>query len=202
MSRPPLRLIAAAGSLLALAACTPTPAAPSVPAGSSVPTITAAPTFVCTPEAGGAAQPCSEAEHAESVKRDALYAEAEAVMKKFAGADNDMARSGGNVPNDIDSLVTRRFKPKVLAAAASARQSGSRVTSGEFNLSFMGRAPGVSANGSEVALHVCIDTRSATWTGPSGKQMGRGIHTSTTFFAREDGVLKIDSQSQWADPTC
>ncbi len=64
-----------------------------VPGGSSTPTGTpqvsvspssAAPSWMCTPEGkpGGVAHPCTEKQHRDQVEQAALYAEAEAVVRK------------------------------------------------------------------------------------------------------------------------
>lgn len=46
-------------------------------------TPTNSPTYLCTPEAGGTPLPCGPIEAEQAEKRDALYAEAETVYRRF-----------------------------------------------------------------------------------------------------------------------
>ena len=52
------------------------------------------PTYTCTPEAGGEPFTCSQYQYDEMVGRDALYAEAEAVYRKFLAEDVRIMRAG------------------------------------------------------------------------------------------------------------
>ena len=67
-----------------LAACQPSaPGQPTPTSSPSSPVASPTPTFLCTPEAGGDASPCSEAQYDEMKAKDALYEEAEAVFREM-----------------------------------------------------------------------------------------------------------------------
>lgn len=64
---------------------------PAEPTPSASPT----PTFLCTPEAGGAEAPCSEADYRKMKEKDALYAEAEQVYRKYKAEMLKALQAGG-----------------------------------------------------------------------------------------------------------
>ena len=53
------------------------------------------PSYRCTPEAGGAEFDCTQHQYDEMVAKDKLYAEAEAVYRKFFVEDVRIFRKGG-----------------------------------------------------------------------------------------------------------
>ena len=69
---------------LALAGCQPATTTP-----------TPVPSYRCTPEAGGAEFDCSQHQYDDMVAKDQLYAEAEAVYRKFFAEDVRILRKGG-----------------------------------------------------------------------------------------------------------
>ena len=131
-----------------LAACTPTPA------------VTASPTPVlqCTPEAGGPPAPCSKADHDAMVAKDALYAEAEAVYRKYFDERVRLWKSGGTLTSTpvLDEVTTGPFKDDNLRQFKQQAESGWEVR-GEVSLAVLRRNPGVSKGASVVSLVSCTD---------------------------------------------
>jgi hypothetical protein len=60
-----------------------------------VPSPTPVPSYRCTPEAGGAEFDCTQHQYDEMVAKDKLYAEDEAVYRRFLVEDIRIMRAGG-----------------------------------------------------------------------------------------------------------
>lgn len=86
----------AAALTLGLAACIPTPTTTPTP----VPT-----TYQCTPEAGGAPYTCTESEHQEMVKKNALHAEAEQVYRAYTQEAVRLYREGVPVSDELLAML-------------------------------------------------------------------------------------------------
>ena len=74
---------------LALAGCQPATTTPAP-----------VPSYRCTPEAGGAEFDCSQHQYDDMVAKDQLYAEAEAVYRKFFAEDCGLRAGGSASPPD------------------------------------------------------------------------------------------------------
>lgn len=100
-----------------LAGCTPTPQpAPNTPA----PTIVA-PTMqlMCTPEEGGPAAPCTQAEYDAMVERDKLYDEAKSVLNQYNAEFERLAREGAPASEEILNYTAGDFTQPRSADADS-----------------------------------------------------------------------------------
>lgn len=153
MPRLTLRVGLAALALATVAGCQP-PAA--------VPTPAPTPTFTCTPEAGGDAYECSQAQYDEMVAKNELYAEAEAVYRKFLAEDIRIMRAGG-VMEPTPALLettTGAFLEDVMSEYRAMRASGLRAVDGQALLVSLDRRPGATKGGSVVAMVACLDARS------------------------------------------
>lgn len=152
------------------------------------PTPTPSPTYQCVPEAGGDPLPCGPIEFEASQRRDALYAEAEAVYRRFWA---EMAR--------IDVDPAPEMTPELEASTAGPYREilvqllvvmrGNQRLSGESSVVWVKRLVGLESSGSVVALSVCTDERSALFADPAGgePQPGKAVQRRV-YFARDGGV--------------
>ena len=158
-----------------------------------LPTPTPAPSYRCTPEAGGAEFDCTPHQYDDMIAKDKLYAEAEAVYRKFLAEDARILRAGGvaratpilleTASGEFLDNVMKNYKTLVERSVV-AKGDGPRLVHFE-------RAPGRSKTGSEVSVNVCVDGSSLEFS-EAGRSLGRGEKASDdTYFAHIDGVLKI-----------
>ena len=154
------------------------------------------PSYRCTPEAGGAEFDCSQKQYDDMVAKDKLYAEAEAVYRKFFEEDVRIFRAGGvdeptrSPAGDDDGCIPRRTR---WPATETLHSRTREALVGEVRSSRSpGAKPGVSKEGSAVALRVCVDaTRPRRFSG-HGKGLGHGLLIQDViYFGRFDGALKI-----------
>lgn len=184
MPRLTLRVGLAALALATVAGCQP-PAA--------VPTPAPTPTFTCTPEAGGDAYECSQAQYDEMVAKNELYAEAEAVYRKFLAEDIRIMRAGGVMePTPVLlETTTGAFLEDVMSDYRQAKKMGTRVAEGDRKLEWIRRLAGVSKGGSIVAISACVDSTSSRFF-VGDRYVGRGLlNRDDLYLARSDGLLRI-----------
>lgn len=175
----PLRLTAAAALTLPIAACTMTPATTPTP----VPT-----TYQCTPEAGGAPYTCTEAEHQEMVKKDALYAEAEQVYRQLVAEHTQLFEDGREAGDEVLGLATG----EAVDTLREAHKGGVRFKGGKAQLISVKRFPGRVRNGSVVALESCIDTTQVDLY-RGNVHLGRGgVALERAYFAPVEGALRMN----------
>lgn len=179
------RFVASAAACVLLVGCT---AAPVVS-----PTPTPTPTFSCTPEAGGTAYECSQFDYEQMVAKDKLYAEAEAVYRKFAAEDERLLRAGGTTAATpvLLETTTGPFLADSMSIYRSMAEKRRHLSGGEIKLVRIARVPGAQKQGSIVALRVCVDLRTVTII-ENGQRIGPGVNGSDLlYFARRDGRLMI-----------
>lgn len=179
---------------IVLAGCQPV--APTTP----VP----APSFRCTPEAGGAEFDCTQAQYDEMVAKDKLYAEAEAVYRRFFAEDERILRAGGiEEPTPVLlETTTGAFLENSMTLYRSFLAEGRRSVGGVIRLASLSRMPGISKGGSIVAMDACIDATSTT-TYIRGKAAGKGgAGIETLYFGRVDGVLRVQGADGRAVESC
>lgn len=183
------RIAVLAASCVLLWGCTEAPRPSTPPPSPVAPT----PTFSCTPEAGGAAYECSQFDYEQMVAKDKLYAEAEAVYRKFAAEDERILRAGGaNEATPILLLTaTGPFLADSLAIYRSMAEKGRHLSGGEVKLVRIERVPDAQKQGSVVAIRVCVDLSSVTIV-ENGRSIGPGVKGSDLlYFIREGGRLMI-----------
>jgi hypothetical protein len=183
LSRPGRLAVAVAAACL-LAGCQP-----------PAPTTTPVPTYQCTPEAGGAEFGCSQHQYDDMVAKDKLYAEAEAVYRKFFAEDVRIYRSGGVVDATppIIETTTGDFYADSLDLYQSLKRTKTRVVGGEIRLVSLVRAPGSTKAGSIVAMKSCVDGSTTEIRSPGEKAEKGAIGSDLLYFVRVDGLLKIGS---------
>lgn len=178
---------------LALAGCQPATTTPAP-----------VPSYRCTPEAGGAEFDCSQHQYDDMVAKDQLYAEAEAVYRKFFAEDVRIARAGGiTEPTEIlRQTTTGFFLEDSMALYRSFAKEKRRSVGGEILLSSLERAAGVAKADSLVALRACIDASSST-TYIDGKPVeDGGFGSDLLYFVRDGGTLKIGGADGRAVQSC
>lgn len=198
-------LVAAVASMVA--GCQPSSPPPSTPTGpppssspaSPVPT----PTYLCTPEAGGEETPCSQRQYDEMKTKDALYAEAEAVYREFFAENIRISRAGGiTEPTEVILRTTSGAVQETVMAVFRDMAARRVHAEGDDPLLTIARAPGLSRNGSLVALQVCADA--SLWGFyTNGERVSSGrTAQERVYFARDNGLLKMAySEGKWVD-TC
>ena len=188
-------LLIALVALGLLAACTPAPAV----------TVSPTPVLQCTPESGGTPAPCSKTDYDAMVAKDALYAEAEAVYRKYFAEDVAMIRLGGAdalTPGLIETTMGD-FQAQSLDLYRSWKQRGYRMTSGDFVIAYIRRNVGESVGGSLVSLLVCADGSSAKLVEGGQPNAGTNLFLmGKYFFARDGAALKIAGSKEKAGTEC
>lgn len=154
---------------------------------------TAGPTFTCTPEAGGAEFECSQFQHDQMVAKDKLYAEAEAVYRKFLAEDVRIMRAGGvGWPSRVIlETTTGDFLAEVDAFYRDLREGNVRFEGGDFALVSLKRMPGLIKGESRVAMQSCVDARTTRLM--KGDQLLRSgsVAKDTFYFGTVEGALRI-----------
>ena len=190
-----MRRAAVATAILGLLlGCTPAPAV-TTPA----PTLT----FACTPEAGGTPKPCSQAEYDAMVKKDALYAEAEALYRRLFAEEIRLDKLGGAkaATSEFEAILAGSLLEQTIAIHRENYERDRRFT-GRQTLDWIRRAPGIETEGSLVAIIACRDaTHGKTYEGK--KYLGTGRAGTETVYAKHfDGQLKLFAVDSKELPTC
>lgn len=165
-----------------LSACSSTPAPPET---------TASPTYNCTPEKGGAPLPCGPIEYEQAQKRDAHYAEAEAVYRRYwTELDRLTLLEAPTFTPEMAETTSGNFEAAVRTMLSP--EYPSQRVQGEASLVRIDRLPGFSRSGSTVALLVCIDARGAKYKRTQHDEPIPGIaYEMRVYLARVAGVLKL-----------
>jgi hypothetical protein len=147
----------------------------------------------CTAEAGGAEYDCTPYEYDDMVAKDKLYAEAEAVYRKFLAEDERIARIGGvTEPTEVLLETTSGFFLKdAMVGYRSDKERGLTARDGERVIRSVVRLVGLSKGGSVAALRICTDSTSVRVFEKS-KYVGKGsINRDDLYFGRVDERLVI-----------
>ena len=157
------------------------------------PTPAPVPTYTCTPEAGGAEFECTQHQYDEMLAKDKLYAEAEAVYRKFLEEDMRIARAGGvSDPTPVLLETTSGFfLEDSMAGYRSDKEEMLTVREGDRTIVSLTRMVGASKGGSIVALRACTDARTVR-VFKRGAYFGTGLLTEDDlYFGRFGSQLKI-----------
>ena len=181
-SHPRLSLLSSALACSVLVAC----------AGLSPASPTLSPAYRCVPEAGGDPVPCGPIEFEQAQARDALYAEAEAVYRRFwtrVGAALRF-RIACSVSLEIEATTAGSFLKYVEAEFAAP--SYARRVAGNARLVRLARYVGGSHSGFTVSLNACWDSSGVTFSPRGGgPETTGGAVDENVFLSRLDGVLKL-----------
>ncbi|HMQ37099.1 MAG TPA: hypothetical protein PKE46_04970 [Micropruina sp.] len=177
---------------LALVGCGP--AQPTATPSSSGPVVAPTPTFMCTPEAGGSSSPCTEREYREMQERDAMYAEAEQIYRRYLVEDYRVAKAGGATkltPEFLAVIGGEKLRDWKLGEIRAAKKGGYSIRGGSYVLVYAKRLAEQTRNGSDVGLSVCVDARSAIIY-RKGRKLGPSLVVQEDmFFKRLDGAMKM-----------
>jgi hypothetical protein len=151
------------------------------------------PTYSCTPEAGGTPYPCYRVQHDEVGKREALYAEAEAVYRKYLAEDERISRLGGvGEPTPVmQETMTSAALAEALETYRGFKKDKMRVEGGAMRVAWVRRQPDKLTSGMVVALSTCIDASSAHLVQPGSRDTPLGFIAGSVQLARESGALKV-----------
>lgn len=160
------------------------------------PTPTPSPTYQCVPEAGGDPLPCGPIEFEASQRRDALYAEAEAVYRRYwAELRRVETMVNPEVTAELESVTGGPFRDVVSQLVPQLGDS--QRISGDSPIVWMKRLVGLERSGSIVSLEVCTDERESRFKNPEGEPLpGRAIQRRV-YFGRDVGqeaLRIIDSE--------
>lgn len=167
---------------------TPSRAATQLP----TPTPTPTPSPRCTPEAGGAEYPCTQAQYDEMKAKDALYAEAEAVYREFYTESVRLSRAGGtSTPTDaLLQTLSAAALDDFMRIFTGMLERGIHAEGSDPELHIV-RLPGKSKAGSIVALSVCIDSRNWAYYRKERKVAPGRVAVDEAYFSRVGSVLRI-----------
>ncbi|MBB1501806.1 hypothetical protein H5397_10295 [Propioniciclava sp. MC1683] len=171
-----------------------TPAAQPTPSATPVPTV-AAPTLqlMCTPEEGGTASPCTQAEYDAMIARDKLYDEAKALLAKYKTEYERLVRAGAGASKELLSMTSGPY------TQATEDELAERVKfeGGTYRTTAPRRLVGESRAGSVVALELCSDSSTITIT-KDGEVLGQGRFAEQRYFFGEtpDGLKIVAAQNR------
>ncbi len=151
------------------------------------------PTYSCTPEVGGTPYPCYKVQRDELDKLDALYAEAEAVYRKYLAEDERISRAGGvdeATPVMLETL-TGTALAETLDAYRSLKRDGIHVEGGEYRLAWIKRRPEALVSGMAISIRVCVETGSARLVQAGSRDESVDPNQSDLQFVREGEFLKM-----------
>lgn len=180
------RLGAAAALITALLAGCVQPAEPT-------PSASPTPTFMCTPEAGGAEAPCSEADYQKMKEKDALYAEAEQVYRKYTTLlMREMKRGGAaTLPAELQALISGQdLRDSVAKRLRDVKKESLVVKGDEVRIAWSKRLP-LEQDGSTVAMRFCGDA-SKLKAYKDGDLVASGvISEETVFYSGKVGSVQM-----------
>ena len=199
----------AAAAILAatflLAACQPSSPVQTTPtSSSSSPVATPTPTFMCTPEAGGEASPCSQAQYDEMKAKDALYAEAEAVYRAYWAEVIRIMRAGGTrEPTEVLLRTTTGFhQDDVMESLGELLEDGLRAKGDDPKIGWVKRLPGQTKEGSVVAISTCVDARGWGFYRQGQLVTPGRVGIDDLYFTKVDGSLRIMGADGEEAATC
>jgi len=160
--------------------------------GCAQPDPNAQPTYTCTPSDGSTPEPCYKAEYDQRVKEDALYAEAEAVYRKYIAEDERIFRLGG-VSEATPAMLKTLTGDGLKQASANYQEliaNSTTVVGGEFRVGYIRRVARETYGDSIATLESCIDATSATFKQPGMTEPGN-VSRERAFFSTTREGLKI-----------
>ena len=126
---------------------------------------------------------------------DALYADAEQVYRRSLEIRDQYelrGEYGDGFPQELNDLSAEPYLTSLIALYDFYKEKGWRAPEGTQPILTVGRYPGVSKAGSEVALQACMDTRPSPAIDADGNVVSEGvIYRLELFFKHFDGRLKL-----------
>ncbi len=115
------------------------------------------PTYSCTPDDGSSPYACPKVQYDAKAKEAALYAEAEAVYRKYLAEDERIYRLGG--VTDVTLLLPRPPRPVPNGRHGHLRDLkilGVRLVAGSLNVVWVRRTPGSVPRQEWLRRHSCV----------------------------------------------
>jgi hypothetical protein len=186
-------LSAVALSVALLTGCTPATPTPSPPA----------PSPTCTPEAGGDPYPCSAYYYDQMVAKDKLYAEAEAVYRKFFAEEERIYRAGGiTEPTPVlRETTTGEYLSDSLAIYRDLKKNHS-VATGSSSLVWIHRVPDEATGGALLAMRTCVDSTSMTVRTRTGKTTRGTVVEETGKYVMQGGAIMLANATSQVVTKC
>jgi hypothetical protein len=177
---------------VALAGCSPAPVAAPTPS----------PTYGCVPEAGGDPVPCGPIEFEQAQQRDALYSEAEAVYRRYWAEWIRLEQlPDPTLTPELEAVTAGDFQQRVVRLLAGAQ--GRPRLSGDPELAWIRRLPGLSRAGSVVALSSCTDASHVRFVNPDGEPTPGLTNEHRLYLSRDEGgSLRITDSEFRAVASC
>lgn len=173
-SRRQIVAVATAALLLALSGCSDTADDPASPASSATPTVVS-PSPVASP----------------TPDMDALYAEAEAVLRAATEWEETAIREGPpDYPVELESLLADPYLSLSKAGVSEYWELGWTIPPDESFTLIVRPVPGMTRNGSEVALEGCYQTANAMDESGTVVSASRLLH-KYYYFKHVDGQLRL-----------
>ena len=177
------RVVPLAALLALVAGCVPAP----TQSASSV-----AASFQCTPEAGGSPSTCTQPQYDAMKRKDALYAEAEGLYRRYFAEEVRLDRAGGarEATPELKATIAETLLEQTIDIHRQNLEHKVTVQ-GTQKLVWLQRRPGLVIRDSIVAIAACRDA-SGTRIYQAGKYIGRGpIAIETTFGKLTDEGLRL-----------
>lgn len=156
----------------------------------------ATPTWSCTPVTGETPYPCYEQQYQETSAQNALYAQAEAVYRKYAAEDLRILWAGGtSAPTSVLLETTAgTYLSEALTEYRQLQEVHGGLLKGGYSIAWFKPVPDVVKSGSVATLEVCKDISDAIFRGTDGKPYQLGEDSEERlYFVMESKVLKVGS---------
>lgn len=195
----PSWVAAGLAACVVLAGCQPAPAVGPGPSAGELPA--AAPS--CTPEFGGTPVPCSAAEYEASRDRDALYAEAEQVFRRYFAEENRAANEGIATPTPVMEEILAGLALDGTRTVLEI-QARDYIVEGSAEVAWLTRYEDPSPpDGAVLALQACIDNSELVGTNRSSGEMAVAPDLiRTLWFAPISGALRIIDKTSVVTSSC
>lgn len=125
---------------------------------------------------------------------DALYAEAEGLVRRYWKIQEDLLKSGdfSEVPPEYSEFMADPYLSLMPAVLDYYRTNNLHMAPDATTILVFQPSPGRTAVGSELALQGCADSRNAPLLDAQGNVFSAGaVLVHTYFFKTVDGQLKL-----------
>ncbi len=162
------------------------------------------PTYTCTPDDGSSPYACPKVQYDAKAKEAALYAEAEAVYRKYLAEDERIYRLGGvSEPTPVIlETTTGQYQTDAMSIYGDLKTLGVRLVEGSLNVVWVRRAPDSVPGGMVAAVTSCVDGTGARLTDGKGGLEPGSVIQETAYLSRVDGLLKLTTAKSLVADKC
>ena len=125
---------------------------------------------------------------------DALYAEAERIWARSVElrASYELRGNYDEFPPELETLLADPHLALMRSGYEASKQEGWRAPEGAVPIIWSNPLPGISRDGSIVALQTCVDTRPVPLSDSSGRVVSEGrFILAYLFFKDVGGELRL-----------